>query len=97
LFNHMMNNSITLKTVTSRDSYDNPTTTSSTIVCKLKYKNRVIKNSQGQDVNVMAEFTTATAITINNLVTISGKDWQILQVTPVYDFGGNILHYKGYI
>jgi len=93
-----MNTVLVLKTVSGTDSYNAPVVSStSNINCKLKFKNRIIKNSNGQDVNVMAEFTTLTAINAGDILTINAKDWNIQQASPIYDFDGSILHYKGFI
>lgn len=93
-----MPDSLILKKINGTNEYNEPNITETKIIpCKMKYKNRLIKNTQGQDVNVIVEFTTTEAITIDDLITLNDKNWQILQVQPIKDFAGNILHYKGYI
>jgi hypothetical protein len=93
-----MNTVLTHKVVSGTDAYNAPTVSSTaSIYCKLKFKNRIIKNGLGKDVNVMAEFTTLTAINAGDILTINSKDWEIQQASPIYNFDGLILHYKGFI
>ena len=98
MFSHLYKNTVTHKSVSGTDSYGAAVVaSSSSIDCKIKYKNRLIRNAQGVEVTAQAEIHTAEAVNIEDLITLEGRDWQVIQSSPVYDFDGNIQGYKVFI
>jgi hypothetical protein len=97
MFGHLYKTPLTLKTKTGTNEYSDPTFSDSTIYCRINWKNRLIKNSRGEDVTASALIITDSSVSIGDFVTYSGRDYEVIQSDPIYDFDGDIDHYEAFI
>ena len=91
-YTDLLNQTITLKVTNGTDENSNPviTQTLSNVPCRIEYKNRLIINAQSQQVTSGAKiFIEKEDIKICDIVTVEGKDYEVLEASPVYDFDNN--------
>jgi len=86
-----LNQSATWKSVASRNEYNEPTFTSTTITCRFEYKRKMLRGPEGEQVMSEAVLYTASAVLPGDVVTYSGRDWPVLSVADEAQLDGTVL------
>jgi hypothetical protein len=88
------NQTITWKSVTSVNEYNEPTTTSTSIPARFEYKRKRVRNKEGVEVISEAQCLTASLVQEGDLITYDGIDWPVISVQDNVDLSGNVLFYE---
>ena len=91
LYSDILNQSLTLKVTNGTDENSNPiiSSTKSKVPCRIEFKNRLIINAQSKEITSNARvFLEVESVKVDDIVTINGKDYTVLQVSPAYTFDG---------
>lgn len=89
-----MNQTVIKKTISSTNTYNEKTYTSTSIKVRFIYKRTLIRKQQGEEVMSEAVVYTATALVEGDVVTYDNKDWTVRFVYPHVELDGSALFYK---
>lgn len=89
-----VNQSITLKTRTGQNQYNEPTYTSSTIKGRFIYKRELFRLENGEEVLSNAILYTMATVSEGDVVVADSKDWLVRTVYPHVVLGGSTGFYK---
>lgn len=89
-----LNQTITLKSVSSLDEYGSPTYSSSSIKARFEYERKIVRNRDGVEVISEAACYTTTVVKPDDVITYDSKDWTVIAVAVLPDLGGSISHYE---
>lgn len=89
-----LNQTITLKTKSSVNTYNESTFTTSSIKARFEYRRRLIRNSLGEQVISEATVFSLTEIKPDDTITYDGIDWVVLRVSKEVDLFGDVSHYE---
>ena len=88
------NQTITLKTKTSIDAYNQATYTTSSVKARFEYKRKVVRNKKGEEVVSEARAYTKTAVKPDDVITFDSVDWTVIAVSNMTDINGLIVGYE---
>ena len=83
-----LNQSITLKSKSSVNAYNEATYSSSTISARFEYKRRMVRNNEGEEVLSTAQVFTETQVKPDDVLTFDSRDWQVVTVENCVDLDG---------
>ena len=89
------NQSVTWKSRSSVNEYNEPTYSSSTISARFIYKRELARLASGEEITSNAIIYTKSAIEEGDTITADSKDWVIRFVYPWIDLNGATIGYKG--
>ena len=91
MLNVYLIDTITLKTLASRDAYNEPTFTTSSILGKIDRKTRLVRSPTGEEVVAAALVYLPKTLTIDHgdTLTFDGREHSIIDIVPVYDFSSS--------
>lgn len=89
-----LNQSITLKSKSSVNEYNEATYTTSTIKARFEYKRKMVTDRTGQKVISEAQCYTTTAVKPDDVISYDGVDWPVIAVQNNADLDGTILFYE---
>ena len=92
-----LNQSVTLKSKTSVNEYNEATYTTSTIKARYQYKRKVIRNPMGEEVISMAQVFTTTQVKPDDTITFDSVDWNVLAVENCVTLEGTVNHYEVFL
>lgn len=87
------NQSLTWKHVTSINSFNEPTYSTSTIKGRLETGHKLIRNRQGQETVSSARVFTESAVVVNDLI----DNRQVVSVESAINLGGTVGYYTVYL
>ena len=87
------NQSMTLKQPGTPDQYNEVTYASSTIYGRKEHSNRLVRNSQGEEVTSSAFVVTETEVTVGDLI----DNRAVIVSEPAPDLDGDTLFYEVYL
>lgn len=90
-----LNQSITKKTISSVNTYNEKTYTSTTVKGRFIYKREKLRTAENEEITSNAIIYTETLITENDVIVHDGKDWVIRFVYPHISLDGSTIGYKG--
>ena len=92
-----LNQNITRKTISSVNSYNEKTytTTTTTIKGRFIYKREKLRTAENEEITTDAIIYTETAIVEGDVITHDSKDWVIRFVYPHVFLDGSTMGYKG--
>ena len=90
-----LNQSITKKTISAVNAYNEKTYTSSTIKGRFIYKREKLRTAENEEITSNAIIYTTTAIKEGDVITHDSKDWVIRFVYPHIFLDGSTMGYKG--
>lgn len=88
------NQSLTLKSKSSVNEYNEPTYTASTILGRFEYNRKMVRSKTGEQVISEAQCYTKTAVKPDDVITFDGTDWVVISVANIVDLNGAISHYE---
>lgn len=88
------NQTITLKSKSSVNYYNEPTYTTSSISARFEYKRKMVRDKNGLEVVSEAQCYTETAVSPEDIITYDSKDWVVISVSNVVDLFGTVSHYE---
>jgi hypothetical protein len=98
MLSHLYTSTVTLKRVSGTDSRNNPVVSETVnMACYIEYKARQIINRWGTQVVSMARIHTNESISPGDLVTLNGKDWEVIFVGEKKDLSGTFSHNEVYV
>ena len=97
MISEYLNQSITLKSKSSVNAYNESTYTNSTIKARFEYKRRMVRNNEGEEVLSTAQVFTETQVKPDDVLTFDGRDWQVVTVENCVDLDGSVHHYEVYL
>ena len=90
--------SATWKRRTGYDAHGQPTTSASVINVRWEWKQRLIRNAEGQEIASQGRCFTTAAIGPNDLlVAIDGQQYTVLSVSVLYRLDGTESHREAYV
>ena len=89
-----LNQTVTLKSKSSVNAYNESTYTSSTIKARFEYKRKMVRNRQGEEVISEASVYTTTQVKPDDVINFDSVDWQVITVENCVDLNGNVNHYE---
>jgi hypothetical protein len=94
-----LNQTVTLKSKSSVNEYNESTYTTSTIRARFEYNRDLNRNSNvngiGEEITSSSIIFTTTAIKVDDVITFDSRDWQIRKVYNYYGLFGEIIGYEG--
>lgn len=87
------NQSMTLKQPGTPDEYNEVTYSSSTIYGRKEHSNRLVRNTEGEEVTSSAFVITETEVTVNDLI----DDRVVIVSEPAPDLDGDTQFYEVYL
>ncbi|MGF9711719.1 hypothetical protein [Paenibacillus naphthalenovorans] len=89
------NQTVIWKKKLSVNDYNEPDYDSgSQIDCRLEYKRKMVRDTEGQEVLSESAVYTETAVKIGDVIIIDGIDWNVISSNPQYDLFGEIVFYE---
>ena len=88
------NQSITLKTRSSVNSYNEATFSSSTIKGRFEYNSKYVRNATGEEIHSNATLYTESAVANGDVITYDGRDWPVITIIRNFNFDGSIEFYE---
>ena len=88
------NQSITLKTRSSVNAYNEATYSSSTIKGRFEYNNKFVRNDKGEEIHSNATLYTEATVTNGDVITYDSRDWQVIDIVRNFNLDGAIEFYE---
>ena len=88
MLSQYVNQSVTLKTRTGQNEYNEPTYSSSTIKGRFIYKRELFRLENGEEVLSNAILYTMATVSEGDTVTADSKDWVVRTVYPHMKLNG---------
>ena len=95
MLNNYTNQTVTWKSRSSVNAYNEPTYSSSSIKARFIYKRDIVRLATGEEVVSDAIIYTTSAIQEGDVIVRDSKDWTIRKVYPHISLSGNVIGYKG--
>ena len=92
MFSDYTNQTATWKNVTSKDAFNQVSTTDASISCRFQYKRQVVRNPQGEEVQSEAVMYTESEVLPGDIVAYDGRDWPVINVDDKAQLEGTILY-----
>lgn len=97
MINEYLNQSITHKSKSSVNVYNEASYTSATIKARFQYKRKVVRKANGEEVISNAQAFTTTQVKPDDVITFDSTDWNVIAVENCVDLEGNVNHYEVYL
>lgn len=88
MLSNYINQSVTLKTRTGQNEYNEPTYTSSTIKGRFIYKRELFRLENGEEVLSNAILYTMSTVSEGDNITADSKNWVVRSVYPAVKLNG---------
>lgn len=88
MLSNYVNQSVTLKTRTGQNEYNEPTYTSSTIKGRFIYKRELFRLENGEEVLSNAILYTMSTVSEGDNITADSKNWVVRSVYPAVKLNG---------
>lgn len=88
LYTHLYNQTATWKQVSGTNEYNESIYSSKSINCRIEYKNKLIVTANGQQKTSLGNLTCDEAVSINDIINTQGRDYTVIQSSPLVDFDG---------
>jgi hypothetical protein len=89
-----LNQSITLKSKTTVDAYNQATYTTSTIKARFEYKRKMVTDKTGQQVISEAQCYTTTQVKPDDVITYDGVDRPVISAQDCVGIDGTVMFYE---
>lgn len=94
MFNHLYCNNVKIQKIAGIDSYNNPIIDEEiTVKGKLEYKNKKVINRNGEEITATGELRLSEQLGEYDRIHVKGVWREIINITPVDDFSGEIQYY----
>ena len=90
-----LNQTITRKTISSVNGYNEKTYSTGTITGRFIYKREKIRTAEGEEITSNAIVYSVIAISEGDVITYDNKDWVVRFVYPHIFLDGSTMGYKG--
>jgi len=97
MFNELMNRTLTIKRVSSVNTYGELTTINLTIKCRLEIIQKQFDNGKGAIIDSEGVIYSTTKLLVNDGIVYNTIEYSVIKVDTVIDLFGNIQHYKAYL
>ncbi len=87
-----LNQTAVWHSVTGRDKYGAPTTTSKTIAVRWEEKRRLVRDAQGHEVVSEATVYCTETVLVGDLLEYSGRRWPAIAVSVIAGLNGEEHH-----
>lgn len=88
------NQSITLKTRSSVNNYNEPTYSSSTIKGRFEYNKQLIRDVNSENIMSQAILYTESTVSVGDVITHDNRDWIVVDVRSNANLDGAIEFYE---
>lgn len=95
MISEYLNQTVTHKTVSSTNSYNEKTYSTSSINARFVYKREILRKSENEEVVTNAIIYTETELNESDVITHDSKDWVVRFVYPWIFLDGSVMGYKG--
>ena len=95
MISEYLNQTVTHKTVSSVNNYNEKTYSSTSTSARFIYKREIIRNADGEEITSNAIVYTKTELNEGDVITYDSKDWVVRFVYPWMFLDGSVMGYKG--
>jgi hypothetical protein len=88
------NESITVKTPSSTNKFNEQTYTERTIKARFEYKSTYTQDDKGEKVISTARLFTTESVTINDVVNYASVDWKVISISSMSDLDNDVIGYE---
>lgn len=92
-----LNQTATLGSRSSVNTYNEPTRSSSTIPCRFQEERKMIRNAQGEEVVSNAQVFTTASVIPGDEITFDSKTWQVIAIRKLPMLDGTVNHYEVFL
>jgi len=95
MISEYLNQTVTHKTVSNVNNYNEKTYSSTSTSARFIYKREMIRNADGEEITSKAIVYTKTELSEGDVITHDSKDWVVRFVYPWIFLDGSVMGYKG--
>ena len=89
-----LNQTVTLKTKTTVNEYNESSYTTASVKARFEYKRRLLRDASGEEIMCLAIVYLNSYVKPDDLISFDNRDWTVKTVSNYYGLMGNLIGYE---